>query len=124
MSTPIYKATSLRTGKQVKGNYLSAIITNGSTYEIDEDGDIEEEEKHYIVDGVRHDTEEDEEGYHNFYLFEEIDLSTLMISFDNGLNWWKDFQMINDYLKRDLCSTMSRPKKECGCPDCGSSLIG
>lgn len=54
----------------------------------------------------------------------EIDPSTLMISFDNGLNWWKDFKMINDHLKRDLCSTMSRPKKECGCPDCGSSLIG
>lgn len=24
--------------------------------------------------------------------------------------------------KIEMCSTMNRPRKECGCPDCGSSL--
>lgn len=103
MNTPIYRAKSLDSGEYVEGFYFHAEI----------------EKEHIIMKQVPYEKpwEYDNEEY-------EIDPSTLMISFDDGINWWKDLKMINDHLKRDLCSTMSRPKKECGCPDCGSSLIG
>jgi len=53
-----------------------------------------------------------------------IDGDGEVMYYDNQSKTTKDmFDAAIEHFSAPWCDTMQRPKKECGCPDCGSSLI-
>lgn len=114
---PIYRAKKQNSDKYAEGYYFHQEWTGD--YPNEDAEEREEKIKHFICGFTTHDIWDDEEGHFKFMGINEIDPTTLEISFDNGKSFIKlsdleihtctDFELKYTNMKMRDCKELQPP---------------